>query len=264
MARRASRKETERKAADIKQQRLAYVGTLAAGLAHEIRNPLNSINMNVELIMEDLSSENQPGAPGNVVADKDVLLRLSRISEETRQLQNVLEEFLNFARPPKMELMVTDINQYLDDLLSFFEPECIQADVQILREFAEKLYPVRIDPAQLKHAIVNLIKNAIEAIGEHGQIVVSTRDHQRSVQIVVSDNGGGLNQEDENRIFEVFFSRKEQGIGLGLAIARRIVEEHKGTLTLENRPGKGASFVLTLPKGIFLEFEEGTEGALQK
>ncbi len=257
MARRASRKETERKAEDVKQQRLAYVGTLAAGLAHEIRNPLNSINMNVELIMEDLSSENQAGTHGNVVDDKDVLLRLSRISEETQQLQNVLEEFLNFARPPKMVLMVTDINQYLDDLLSFFEPECAQADVQ-------KLYPVRIDPAQLKHAIVNLIKNAIEAIGEHGQIVVSTRDHQRSVQIIVSDNGGGLSEADENRIFEVFFSRKERGIGLGLAIARRIVEEHMGTLALENRPGKGASFVLTLPKGIFLEFEEGTEGASQK
>ncbi len=243
-----SRKSAERLAESRRQERLAYIGTLASGLAHEIRNPLNSIKLNVELIESELSGSEQcdPAA---------LRKRLGRIHREADQLQAILDEFLTFARPPKIEVMVTDLNQYLEDLLEFYEPECRRADIVVKRDFAKELYPVRVDPAQFKNVILNLLINARDAVREHGEIAVATRELEQEVQIRISDNGGGVKSGDEERIFEVFFSTKEHGTGLGLAIARRIVEEHGGRLFLENRPGLGATFVIRLPKGIFLEFE---------
>jgi signal transduction histidine kinase len=248
VARGESRKAAQRRTAEMRQQRLAYIGTLAAGLAHEIRNPLNSIKMNVELIEEDLGSEGAGSDPATAT-------RLERIRRESEQLQTILDEFLSFARPPRMEVVATDLTQYLTDLLDFFGPECERARVTVRREFPANQYPVRIDPAQFKHVILNLLKNAVEAIGEQGEVTVATRELEREIEIRISDNGGGLRPGSEEKVFEVFFSTKERGTGLGLAIARRIVEEHGGTLVVENRPGLGASFVIRLPKGIFLEFE---------
>ena len=244
-----SRKAAERFSEARRQERLAYIGTLASGLAHEIRNPLNSIKLNVELIESELAAAEQcdPAA---------LRKRLARIHGETDQLAAILNEFLAFARPPKMELLVTDLHQYLEDLIEFYEPECRRAGIAVRRDFARNPYPVRIDPAQFKNVILNLLVNAREAVGEQGEIAVSTRERDHEVEIRVADNGGGVPPELAEKVFEVFFSTKEQGTGLGLAIARRIVEEHGGRLTLENRPGLGATFVIRIPKGIFLEFEE--------
>jgi signal transduction histidine kinase len=248
-----SRKAAERLAEARRQERLAYIGTLASGLAHEIRNPLNSIKLNVELIESELAAGSEKCDPAALAK------RLGRIHREADQLQVILDEFLAFARPPKMEVMVTDLNQYLEDLLEFYGPECRRAGIALKRDFARELYPVRIDPAQFKNVILNLLINARDAIDEQGEITVSTRELEHAVQIRVADNGGGVAPGDEERIFEVFFSTKEHGTGLGLAIARRIVEEHGGRLSLENHPGRGATFVIHLPKGIFLEFEQDKE-----
>ena len=249
-----SRKAADRSAEARRQERLAYVGTLASGLAHEIRNPLNAIKLNVELLEAELAEGNS-AAPER----EKLLKRLGRIRREADQLQSILSEFLAFARPPRMELMVTDLNRYLEDLIEFYEPECRRAGIAVRRDFARNPYPVRIDPAQFKNVILNLLVNAREAVGEQGEIAVSTREREHEVEIRVADNGGGVPPELAEKVFEVFFSTKEPGTGLGLAIARRIVEEHGGRLTLENHPGRGAEFVIRLPKGIFLEFERGKE-----
>jgi signal transduction histidine kinase len=246
-----SRKSAERNMAETRQQRLAYIGTLAAGLAHEIRNPLNAIKMNIELIEGDLAAAGAGGGDSAGMAR-----RLERIKRETGQLQKILDEFLAFARPPRMDLVATDLRRYLEDLLDFFEPECRRSDIAVRRRFAAHSYPVRVDPAQFKNVITNLLRNAAEAIGQHGEISVSTEEFEHEVEVRITDNGGGLRPGTEEKIFDVFFSTKEQGTGLGLAIARRIVEEHGGRLVAENRPGLGASFVIRLPKGIFLEFAE--------
>jgi len=253
-----SRKSAERFSEARRQERLAYVGTLASGLAHEIRNPLNAIKLNVELLEAELAEAG--GDAGSGGPDREKLLkRLGRIRREADQLQSILSEFLAFARPPRMELMVTDLNRYLEDLIEFYEPECRRAGIVVRRDFARGAYPVRIDPAQFKNVILNLLVNAREAVGEQGEIAVSTRELEHEVEIRVADNGGGVPPELSEKVFEVFFSTKEQGTGLGLAIARRIVEEHGGRLALENHPGRGAEFVVRLPKGIFLEFEKGRE-----
>jgi len=242
-----SRKELERDAARLRQERLAYVGTLASGLAHEIRTPLNAILMNTELIAEGLDA---------VAEDRreEFGTRIERVKREATRLRKTLDSFLAFARPPKLERMPVRVNGYLSELIEFIEPEASRHGITIERDFQDKLYPVLADQHQLAQVVMNLLTNAREAIGEQGLVTVRTRETDDWVEIDVVDNGGGAATENEEKVFEVFFSTKDQGTGLGLGIARRIVEEHGGELVLENHPGRGARFIVRLPKVKILEF----------
>lgn len=248
-----SKKQLERDAREERASRLAYVGTLASGLAHEIRSPLNAIRLNLDLLREDT---------GAVSAEKreEFAKRLELITREVDGLQNLLTEFLTFAKPPQLEMLPTDLNQLLLDMQQFIEPACRQRHIQIVTDFQKELYPVALDQNQFgRGVIINLLTNAMEQIGEHGTIVIRTRETPEHVEVAVEDNGGGVSAENENRVFELFFSTKEHGTGLGLAIARRIVQEHGGELALENHPGRGATFVARLPKSKILEFNRPAE-----
>lgn len=243
-----TKKQLEREARAEQASRLAYIGTLASGLAHEIRSPLNAMRLNLDLLKEDL---------GDVKDDKreEFAKRLSMIAREVDGLQDLLTEFLTFARPPKLELLPTDLNQLLSDMIQFLSPSCEQRHIQIKTDFQKELYPIMLDNYQFgRGVIINLITNAMEQIGEQGTITLRTRETNDSVEIHVEDNGGGVAPDSETRVFEIFFSTKEHGTGLGLAIARRIVQEHGGELLLENHPGQGATFVIRLPKSKILEF----------
>jgi signal transduction histidine kinase len=248
-----SRKELERDASRLRQERLAYVGTLASGLAHEIRTPLNAILMNIDLVAEDIDSV----AEGK---REEFATRVGRMKREATRLRKTLDSFLAFARPPKLERMPVKVNGYLAELIEFVEPEAGRHGIAIERDFQDKLYPVYVDQHQFAQVVMNLLTNAREAVGEQGVITVRTRETDDWVEIDVEDNGGGVAPDDEPRVFEVFYSTKEQGTGLGLGIARRIVEEHGGELVLENHPGRGARFVVRLPKVKILEFAP-TDGA---
>ncbi len=250
-ARKKSRKKIEREEARLRQERLAYIGTLASGLAHEIRTPLNAIHMNIDLIAEELDGV-APDAPD---AREEFARRVERIRRETARLRKTVDSFLAFARPPRLERKPVDLNDYLSEVIEFVEPEAEARHITIRREFKPKLYPVYVDTHQLAQVVMNLLTNAREAVGEQGLITVRTRETDDRVEIDVEDNGGGVEPADEARIFEVFFSTKDQGTGLGLGIARRIVEEHGGELLLENRPGKGARFTVSLPKVKILDYE---------
>jgi signal transduction histidine kinase len=242
-AHRTTKQEEER----LRQERLAYVGTLASGLAHEIRTPLNAIQMNIDLLAEELDA---------VTPDRRETFakRVDRIGREARDLKRTLDAFLQFARPPKLQSTPLDIEMFLSELIEFFEPEAVKHQVAIVKEFQKGLYPVPIDPQQFGQVVLNLLTNAREAIESHGVIVVRASQTDSSVEIEIEDDGGGVKPDNEGQIFEIFFSTKEHGTGLGLGIARRIVEEHGGTLTLENHPGKGACFVVSLPRVKILEF----------
>ena len=249
MTPRQARRHRERDAREARARRLAYIGTLASGLAHEIRSPLNSIVLNADLLAEELGRLEGEGV-------RAFAERIARIRTEAGHLRETLDEFLTFARPPKMEPLPTDVNEYLENVIEFAEPECAERDIRIVREFGEEIYPVLLDAGQFRQVILNLLANAREAIGEHGEIRLATREEGGTVEIRISDNGGGVPEAVTARIFDVFFTTREKGTGLGLGIARRITEEHGGRLYLENRPDRGATFVVRLPRGKFLEFEE--------
>ncbi|MCY3021183.1 MAG: ATP-binding protein [Planctomycetota bacterium] len=245
-----TKKQMEREASAEWASRLAYLGTLASGLAHEIRSPLSAIRLNLNLLQEDLDA---------VAEDKRAAFatRLALIVREVDGLQELLTEFLTFAKPPKLELLPTDLNRLLLDMVQFMQPACEQRHIQIKTNFQKELYPIMLDHHQFARGVImNLLTNAMEQIEEQGTITLHTRETADHVEVAVEDNGGGVAKENEGRIFELFFSTKEHGNGLGLAIARRIVQEHGGELFLENRPDQGATFVIRLPKSKILEFSE--------
>jgi two-component system, NtrC family, sensor histidine kinase HydH len=243
-----AKKQREREAQEEHASRLAYIGTLASGLAHEIRTPLTAIKLNLDLLREEASA---------VEASKrgEHTRRLELIRREVDGLQNLLSEFLAFAKPPRLEMLPTDLNQLLWDTAQFLAPACAQRHIQVVTDFQKGLYPIPLDQHQFgRGVVINLLTNAMEQIGEHGTIILRTRETPDFIEAVIEDNGGGVPAELEGRIFELFFSTKEHGTGLGLAIARRIVEEHSGEILLENHPGQGATFIIRLPKSKILEY----------
>jgi len=243
-----TKKQVERETREEQASRLAYIGTLASGLAHEIRSPLNAVKLNLDLLQEDVDAvaENRR---------EEFKKRLALISREVDGLQELLTEFLSFAKPPSMEPLPTDLNQMLLDMEQFIAPACKHRRIQIVKDFQKELYPVPLDQNQFgRSVIINLLTNAMEQIGEHGTIILRTRETPDNIEIQVEDNGGGVPPENESRIFELFYSTKDHGTGLGLAIARRIVQEHGGELLLQNRWKQGATFIIRLPKSKILEF----------
>jgi signal transduction histidine kinase len=230
--------------------RLAYIGTLASGLAHEIRSPLNAMKLNLDLLNEQLEKVSPDSRD-------EFKTRIGIIGRELDGLQKLLTDFLKFARPPQMMPLATDVNDLLTQVSDLVEPECRAKHIEIVKDFQKDLYPVSLDHHQFgRSVLLNLMTNAREQIGEHGTITLRTRETPDNVEIHIEDNGGGVSPDNEKHIFELFFSTKEHGTGLGLPIARRIVQEHGGDLILENHPGKGAHFIVKLPKSKILEYKK--------
>ncbi len=255
------RSKREREDAErAKRERLAYVGTLAAALVHEVRSPLTAIHATTQLLEEDIA--NLPAEHRETFER-----RMARISAQTREVMKALDGFLAFARPPRLEPTPIDLNRFLREVIEFAEPEFRASNVDIDCQItSEDMYPVVIDKAQFTQVMLNLFRNAREACsgptaraardGERGRVKVTTAEWEDTVEIVVEDNGQGIDPGQEERIFELFYTTKPKGTGLGLGIVRRIVEEHGGRIWAEDRPEGGARFHVTLPRGRFLEFRE--------
>jgi len=224
----------------LESEKLALVGKLAAGVAHSIRNPLTSVKMRLFSLGRDLELSS---------TQKD---DFEVISEEIRHLDNILGNFLEFSRPPKLNMKNVSPSDVVDmalDLLRY-RLESYGASVEVRR--AERLPLMSIDPEQLKEAVVNLIMNACEA-GEKVTVLISEEQKVvdpwgSCVRISVRDDGPGIAQDIINRVLEPFFSTKEEGTGLGLSIVDRIVREHGGRVSVWSKEGQGSIFTLTIPK----------------
>lgn len=244
-----SKKKREREEYKEGNARLAFIGTLAAGLAHEIRSPLNAIALNLGLMQEDL--EKIPAGERKAFAK-----HLKIATSELEWLKQFLDEFLNFARPPRLQIFPTHLTELLDEVVELIQPELEKRQITVHRDYAPEEFPVMIDRNQFGHGVIlNLLTNAMEAIGEVGDITLSTRvvgERNDTIQISVADNAGGVDPEIGEQVFDLFYSTKPHGTGLGLGIARRIMTEHGGTLTLENVPGVKAIFHASLPQAKIL------------
>ena len=224
----------------LQAEKLAMVGKLAAGVAHTIRNPLTSVNMrlfSLERTLE-LSPTQQE--------DFEV------ISEEIGRLDTIVQNFLEFSRPPKLKMQRISPSDVVDMSLQLLRHRLESYRVGVEVERQRRLPQIEADPEQLKEALINLLVNACEAVGEGGSIVIREEEGVAEplgqvVVIRVSDNGPGIPESIQEKLFQPFFSTKEEGTGLGLSIAFRIVEEHGGWLSLKSREGGGATFVITLP-----------------
>mgnify|MGYP002641806735 CR=1 FL=1 len=232
----------EREQRLIRSERMATVGRIAAHVTHEIRNPLSSISLNTELLEEELIE-----AQGMEQAAESRVL-LAAIQKEVDRLTDFTEEYLRFARLPRPHLEEEDLQVVLLDLLTFMGTELADMGVTVEQTLQPGVTSVRADENQLRQALLNLLRNAGEAMtAQGGTLKISTRHDGDQVELRLEDSGPGITPEDQKRIFEPFFSTKETGTGLGLALTQQIFLEHGGTIEVESVEGEGTCFVVRLP-----------------
>jgi signal transduction histidine kinase len=216
------------------------VEALAAGIAHEVRNPLNALQINLGILEEEISE---------IVPDRKshVFEVMGKIAGELRSLDNFVTEFLRFARPPRLNREPVAVRLLLADLVTFIGPECSRKGVSLSLAVEGGPETVVADAFQLKHAVLNLVLNALQATPKGGAIAIETGGDERALEVRVRDSGEGMGEGVLPRVFDAFFTTREGGAGLGLPIARRIVEAHGGTLDLQSREGEGTLATLSLP-----------------
>ncbi len=244
---------TERKKLEEQMQRadrMATLGEIAAGVAHEIRNPLTAVRGFVQLIDEEFS-------------EKDSRREFTRIIlKEVNRLNRIVEELLYYARPSESHSILVDLNQVLEYSLRLVNFENSKTKVNILRQYDSQIPLVSVDEEQIKQVFLNLMINSRQAVKKNGQIRVITgmSVDRKSVKIVIADNGSGIKKENIKRLFDPFFTTREKGTGLGLAVVQKIVELHGGQVYAESIFGKGASFTVYLP----IKKTDGTNGMESK
>ncbi len=226
------------------RKNLSDLGAVAAGLAHEIRNPLNSLYINGQLLEEMLSD-----LPDAAVPQREELLALARANlKVTQRLNDTLSGFLRYARPPAMDLSAVDLNRVVSEVLRFLEVDFSYHGISLRTRFHPSPLPLLADEKQLKQALLNLLLNAEEALDkEEKTIRVTTGARKGRPFVRIQDNGRGIARGDRRQIFRLFFTTRKNGSGLGLPIVRQIIHQHGGSISLRSREGAGTTVTVSLP-----------------
>jgi signal transduction histidine kinase len=223
----------------------AEFAALVGALAHEIRNPLSTIRLNMELLAEDFE-QTEPDSPTKQ-RDRRAKAKIDLVRQECDRLQKLLGDFLDFARQEKLTLEPGSLNVEIDQLLDFYAPQARDAHVEIVRYLDPELPMVRLDRETLRSAVLNLLINAVQALDGGGQLVVRTRPAGLGVLLELIDTGPGMEPETLAKAFRAFYTTKQGGSGLGLPTARKIVEAHGGSIDIESTPGRGTKVTIWLP-----------------
>ena len=220
----------------IRSEKLAALGQLAAGIAHEIRNPLTSINILIHSLTENLPTKNSRWED------------LKVIEEEILRINEIVDQFLRFAKPASPLFEKADLIPIFEETLQLLRPQIERGGISVQKEF-ESLPRATVDKEQMKQVILNLLMNAIQAMPKASRLGLSGRMSRDGhwVELTIQDSGIGIPPEDIDKLFDPFFSTKEGGIGLGLSIAHRIIDQHRGKIEVESKPGKGTLFTISLP-----------------
>ena len=215
------------------------LGHVAAGLAHEIKNPLSTMTITLGLLQEDLDAPRP---------DKEKALRRVKVLErEVARLEEILAGFLQLAGRHRLELRPTDLNAVVSEVLEFVTPMVMRKGIEVRHHLSPEVPRLDLDRDRVKQALLNLVLNAQEAMKGRGELLVQTSVRGGAVRVDVTDTGPGIPPEVLPRIFDAYFSSKKTGTGLGLPIARRIVEEHGGMLQVHTEVGKGTRFTIWFP-----------------
>jgi two-component system, NtrC family, sensor histidine kinase HydH len=213
---------------------------LAGGLAHEIKNPLSTIRMNMELLAEDFRESDAP-------RERRAMKKIDLVHRECQRLQDLLDNFLRFAKAHRMDLKPSDLNALVGQVLDFYRPKARQAGVDIVEYLTSNLPTVLLDREAFRGALLNLILNAEQAMPQGGQLVIRSYGTADGVALDLIDTGCGMDEETRAKVFETFFSTKQGGSGLGLPTTRKIIEGHGGEISLQSEPGRGTQVTLKLP-----------------
>jgi signal transduction histidine kinase len=224
----------------IESERLNALTLLAAGVAHEIGNPLNSLHIHLQL-MERKAQELDHNAKAELQQSIDVA------RSEVRRLDSIVTQFLRAIRPSQPRLHPENVNTIVEEAVRFFTPEIQDRDIAVEQELRADLPLLQLDREQMKQAFYNVIKNSLEAMRRHGALRIRTDLDDTHVMVSFVDTGGGMSAENLGRVFEPYFTTKPSGTGLGLLIVRRIVREHGGELSIESSQDKGLTLTIRLP-----------------
>ena len=224
----------------IESERLNALRLLAAGVAHEIGNPLNSLHIHLQL-MERSVQKLHDGERTELQQSIDVA------RSEVNRLDSIVTQFLKAIRPSRPQLRPENVNTIVEEAVRFFTPELQDREIVVEQELRSDLPLLQLDRDQMKQAFYNVIKNSVEAMHRHGTLRIRTDLAETHVIVRFEDSGGGMSAEDLSRVFEPYFTTKPSGSGLGLLIVRRIVREHGGELSIESSHGKGLTLTIRLP-----------------
>lgn len=224
----------------IQSERLATVGHMAAQVAHEIRNPLSAIGLNIELLGDEIKDHQWPDS-----AEANDLIRITL--SEIERLNGVIRDYLQFARMPVKQLQEDSLNDVVGDLVQLLRLEIEAAHVKLVVDLCPDLPTVRLDRTLVSQAVLNCVRNALEAMPDGGTLTIMTRETDNVVSISVGDTGTGIVTEHLDRIFDPFFSTKEYGTGLGLPYVRQIVQEHQGWAEIASSTEAGTTITLSMP-----------------
>jgi polar amino acid transport system substrate-binding protein len=218
--------------------KLASIGTFTAGLAHEIRNPLNSVNLQLLLLERRIHD-------GSKFSESESIELIDIVREEVSRLDNLVTEFLFFAKPLNPDFHPNNVHRILDDVFALFHVRMEQNGIALERDYVDNMPLLALDAEKTKQAFINIVQNSIEAMTEGGVLSVSTEAGPKRVVIRIEDTGAGIPSEDLDKAFEVFYTSKEKGTGLGLPISFQIIEMHGGSLEIESHEGEGTTCTMT-------------------
>lgn len=221
-------------------EHLTELATLAGGLAHEIRNPLSVFSLNLDLLIEDFANPETP-------RDRRVLQRLRLLEKECGHLERILNDFLQFVRVGSLNLEPTDLNAIVREFIEFYQPQAAESKIEISPHLAGDLPGVNLDRQLFRQVLINLAQNARQAMPDGGVLELQTRSQATQVLLDVIDTGHGMDAKTQARMFDIFYSTKSNGSGLGLPTVRRVIEAHGGTIQCASEPSRGTQFTISLP-----------------
>ncbi len=233
-------------------EQLEVLSKLTGQLAHEIKNPLSIIKVNLKLISEELSDLNSidsvstgQNATGQRLSR--ALRKISVIQKETDRLEQILDSFLRYLDRDELRLASVNVNELISDMIDFYTPQAYSSSVTIRQSLCDISLICRLDADMLKQVILNLFINAQQAMTQGGDLMVRTARQGKEAVIQISDTGSGIAPEELPHIFDAYYSSRHRGLGLGLPTAKKIVESHGGTIEVDSVLGKGTSFTIKLP-----------------
>lgn len=217
-----------------------YLATLAGGLAHEVRNPLNAMDLNLQLMLEEMGEVEDERA-------RRWRRRAELIRGEVRRLDLILQDFLDYTRGPELRRAPTDINAFVESTLELVTAQAVQQGVRVMKSFAPDLPALMLDDGVLRQALLNLLLNALQVMPQGGDLILRTQLQDDAVRLDIIDTGQGIPDEIAPHVFQAYYSTRKGGSGLGLALSRRYIEAHHGRITFTSVPGQGTDFTVLLP-----------------
>ena len=228
-----------RRRSETQGRQIEELSKLTGGLAHEIKNPLSTIKINLKLIAEDAAlgqAENQRW-----------FRKIAVVANETERLEQMLEDFLRFIGKPELKLGTVDVNEVVGDMIDFYTPQAHVHNIAIRHGLSGERLLCRGDSDMIKQVVLNLFINAQQAMPDGGEMIIRTDAQDAYAVIEISDTGLGIEAEKLDKIFDAYYTTRSGGSGLGLPTARKIIEAHGGSIDVNSQPGKGTSFKIRLP-----------------